>query len=91
MEVFNLETEQAVDHTRLIVSHLQKGDEVGQMLHISLDHLQLQAGTSWPVLSQPGKLTYKYVDSCYLSNMWEFLDTIKGQICLKPDQWLRTQ
>jgi hypothetical protein len=73
LEVFNLETEQGVQHASLIVSHLRKEDEVGQMLHLSLDHLQLQAGVSWPVMSQPGHTQRSYVDNCYLTHTWDFL------------------
>jgi hypothetical protein len=54
MEVFNLEMEQGVQHTNMLLSHIRKQDEVGHMLQISIEHLQLQAGVSWPVLSRPG-------------------------------------
>jgi hypothetical protein len=74
MDIYNLDTEQGVSHTKLLVSHLRKNDTVGRMINISFDHLQLQAGVSWPVLSQPGHLQRKYVDTCYLTNTWEFLD-----------------
>ena len=69
METFHLETEQGVQHSKLVLAHMRKNDEVGQMLQISIDHLQLQAGISWPVLSQPGHLTRKYVDPCYATHM----------------------
>jgi hypothetical protein len=57
LSVFHLETEQAVEHTGLMVSHIRKGDggSLRHMLQTSLDQLQIQAGTSWAVLSQPGK------------------------------------
>ena len=91
MEVFQVETEQGVQHTKLMIAHLRKKDEIGRMLNISIDHLQLQAGVSWPVLSQPGHMTRKYVDQCYVSHTWEFLDSIKSHIRLEPDQWIRQQ
>jgi uncharacterized cupredoxin-like copper-binding protein len=53
MNVIHLETEQAVEHTKLIVSHLRKKDEIGRMIHTSIDQLQIQAGTSWAVLAKP--------------------------------------
>jgi hypothetical protein len=53
--VTHLETEQAVEHAKLMVSHIRKEDETGRMLQTSIDHLQIQAGTSWAVLSQPGQ------------------------------------
>jgi hypothetical protein len=39
VNVFHLETEQAVEHTQLMVSHLRKEDEVGCMLQTSIDQL----------------------------------------------------
>jgi hypothetical protein len=45
MNVFDLETEQAVEHTKRMVSHLWKDDEVGRMLQTTIDQLQIQAGT----------------------------------------------
>ena len=55
MNVIHLETEQAAEHTKLMISHLRKEDELGRMIQTSIDHLQTQAGTSWAVLSRPGK------------------------------------
>lgn len=80
MEVVNLETEQGVIHTKLLLSHLLKQDKVGQMLYTSLEHLQLQAGVSWPVLSRPGYQQRHYVDPCYVSHTWEFLD--QANLCI---------
>ena len=34
----------------MVLSHLQQNDEVGQMLNISHDPLQLQASVPWPVM-----------------------------------------
>ena len=56
MGIFSLKTEQGLQQTQMVISHLRKNDEAGCMLGISMDHLQLQAGISWPVLSQPGHL-----------------------------------
>jgi hypothetical protein len=84
LEIFNLETEQSVKHASLIISHLCKADgEVGQMLHISMDHLQLQAGVSWPVMSQPGHTQRFYVDQCYLTHTWDFLDQANTHLAFK--------
>jgi hypothetical protein len=68
VDIFHLETEQGVQHTKLIISHLRKNDDVGKMIQILIDHLQLQAGTSWPVLSQNGNKVCMYIDPCYVSH-----------------------
>jgi hypothetical protein len=46
MNVIHLETEQAVEHTKLMISHLRKEDELGRMIQMSIDHLLIHAGTS---------------------------------------------
>jgi hypothetical protein len=38
MNVMYLETIQAVEHTKLMVAHLRKEDEVGRLLQTSIDH-----------------------------------------------------
>jgi hypothetical protein len=88
MEVFSLETEQGIQHTKMLLSHVRKQDQVDRMLLLSLDQLQLQAGVSWPVLSRNGATQWEYVDPCYLTHTWEFLDSINAQIRFNPDQWL---
>ena len=91
VDIFSLGTEQGIQHTKMLLSHVRKQDQVGQMIAISLNHLQLQAGISWPVLNRNGSKQWQYVDSCYLTNTWEFLDSIDAQIRFKPDQWLLPQ
>jgi hypothetical protein len=91
MDVFNLETEQAVEHTKLIVAHLRKDDEIGRMIKLSIDHLQIQAGTSWAVLSRPGMTARQYVDPGYASHTWEYLDRIGSHIRLEPTTWTQPQ
>jgi hypothetical protein len=76
-----------------MVSHLRKEDEVGRMLQTSIDQLQIQAGTSsWAVLSRPGKKARMYVDACYASHTWAFLDRIgSAHIRLELTTWTRPQ
>jgi hypothetical protein len=91
MDVFHLKTEQAVQHTKLMVSHIRKKDDVGLMIQSSIDQLQIQAGTSWAVLSKPGKMARLYVNPCYVSHTWEFLDKVGSHIRLEPSTWTRPQ
>ena len=91
IDIFRLDMEQGVQHTKLVIGHFCKDDEVGKMLHISLDHLQLLAGVSWPVLSQPGHIQWTYVDPCYLSHTWDFLDSIDSHLRIEMTAWIRPQ
>jgi hypothetical protein len=91
MEIFHLETEQCVQHAKLMISHLRKNDDIGKMMKTSINHLQLQAGTSWPVLSCSGRQVQTYVDPCYATHTWEFLDGIGNYIQLEPSTWMSPQ
>jgi hypothetical protein len=90
MDIFHLETEQAVQHVKLLVSHLRHDDDIGRMIQNYIDHLQLQAGTSWPVMSRAGKVR-QYTDPCYASHTWEFLDGINSNVLLEPKTWMHPQ
>ena len=90
-DVFNLETEQGVMKTKMVLSHLQQNDKVGKMLQISREYLQLQAGISWPVMSRPGYQQQKYVDPCYLSHLWEFINDIGTNMQFEFNPWLQPQ
>jgi hypothetical protein len=91
MDIFSLATEQGVHQTKMLISHVRKQDHIGKMIGISLDHLQLQAGVSWPVLSQLGATQRRYVDPCFLTKTWEFLDSIGTHIRFDTDEWLCPQ
>ena len=67
--IFNLETEQGVMKNEMTLSHLRQNDEVDKLVNISCDHLQLQAGVPWPVMSQNGTQQRKYIEPCYLTSM----------------------
>jgi hypothetical protein len=91
MDIFSLGTEQGIQQTKMLLSHVRKQDQVGKLLSISLDHLQLQAGVSWPVLSKNGDQPRQYVDSCYLTSTWKFIDSIGAQIRFDHEPWLLPQ
>jgi hypothetical protein len=60
---------------KLLISHLQKDDTIGQCISDLLDVLQIHAGTSWPVLSQDGTQVCCYVtgtDKTWTTNIWKF-------------------
>ena len=86
--VFNLEMEQGIMKTKMVISHLWWNNEVEKMLQISREHLQLQAGVPWLVMSHPRIQQCKYVDPCYLSHLWDFLDDIDTHLQFELNQWL---
>jgi hypothetical protein len=83
--------EQGVQKTKMLISHIRRNDDVGKLLKISHDHLQLQAGVSWPVMSRPGHKQRQYVDPCYLTHLWQFNDANNTHLRFEHDNWIKPQ
>ena len=45
----------------------------------------------WPVMSRSGIQQRKYVNLCYLSHLWDFMDDIDTHLWFEFDQWLSLQ
>jgi hypothetical protein len=56
-----------------------------------MDHLQLQAGVSWPIMSQPGHTQRSYVDNSYLTHTWDFLNWAKTHLAFENSLTLLPQ
>jgi hypothetical protein len=74
MEVPELWMIQGFNKNKLMISHLQKSNVIGDNLQVKLDCLQLQASTSWNVLSHNEALIHSYVNHCWARHLWEFND-----------------
>jgi hypothetical protein len=79
---------QGSTQNKLLVGHLRKSDLVGDNLRVELDCLQLQAGTSWRVLSRNGALVRSYTDKCWTSHLWEFNDTYGLTLQQEDKAWM---
>jgi hypothetical protein len=61
MSIPHFKNTQGAGAGKLLISHLCKDDNVGQIISDSLDALQIHAGTTWPVLSQDRTQIRRYV------------------------------
>jgi hypothetical protein len=82
---------QGSTQNKLLVGHLRKSDLVGDNLRVELDCLQLQAGTSWRVLSRNGALVRSYTEKCWTSHLWEFNDTYGLTLQQEDKAWMLPQ
>jgi hypothetical protein len=88
---------------KLLISHLHKDDNIGQIISNSLDALQIHAGTSWPVRCQDGTQVHRYVcgtnqtavsngtDLTWATKVLEFNDANEYTIRRGDQPWLRNQ
>lgn len=72
MGILEVWTQQGIGGNKLLLGHLRKEDLTGKMLQVELDALQLHAGTSWDVLSQPGQQLHDFIKRSWSSNIWKF-------------------
>jgi hypothetical protein len=91
MKVPELWTIQGSTKNKLMIDHLCKTDVIGDTIVVSLDCLQLQAGTSWQVLSHEGSLVRTYVNRCWASHLWEFNNRYNLTIYCEDKPWLLPQ
>jgi hypothetical protein len=91
MGVPELWTIQGSTKNKLMIGHLRKTDVVSDTIAVGLECLQLQAGTSWRVLSHEGTLVQTYVDRCWASHLWEFNDHYDLTIHHEDKPWLLPQ
>jgi hypothetical protein len=91
MEVPELWTIQGFSKNELMIGNLRKSNLVGDNLQVKLDCLQLQAGTSWNVLSHNGALVHSSVDHCWATHLWEFNDRYNLTIHQEDCPWLLPQ
>ena len=74
--------QQGLQHLQLLIGHLCHQDQVGNLLHINIDTLQILLGYPLPPLSYPYKDIAPIAPSSWLTTTWEFLDDINGSVTL---------
>jgi len=91
MAIPEIWTSQGSGGNKMLTSHLRKDDIVGQTITVELDALQIQAGTSWNVLSRHGGRIHSYVDKCWTSHIWEFNDLYGLSLHRDDAPWMLPQ
>jgi hypothetical protein len=87
----NTETMQGQEHLTLILSHLRQQDQLGQVMRISLDTLNLFLGLPKYPLTYDFDQIKKYHEPLWLTNTWAFLSSIDGSVLFTTDRTLKTQ
>ena len=89
----NTETMQGQEHLTLILSHLRHQDQLGQVMRISLDTLNLflVGLPKFPALTYDFEQIKKYHEPLWLTNTWAFLSSIDGSILFTKDRTLKAQ
>jgi hypothetical protein len=87
----NTETMQGQEHLTIILSHLRHQDQLGQVMRISLDTLNLFLGLSKYPLTYDFDQIKKYHEPLWITNTWAFLSSIDGSVLFTTDRTLKTQ
>jgi hypothetical protein len=87
----NTETMQGQEHLTLFLCHIRQQDQLGKVLRISLDTLNLFLGLSAYPLTYDFQRIKKYHEPLWLTNTWEFLSSIDGIVIYTTDRTLKPQ
>ena len=72
--------QQGLQHLQLLLGHLCQLDQVGNLLRINIETLQILIGHPQPPLSYPYKEIRHIAPPSWLTTTWEFLNDIGGTI-----------
>jgi hypothetical protein len=78
--------QQGLQHLQLLIGHLRHQDQVGNLLKINRDTLQLLLGYPFPPLSYPYQDIAPIAPPSWLITTWEFLNDINGKVTF-TDPW----
>ena len=70
----------------MLLSHLRHQDEIGHMIQIMKENAQLVIGFYLRPLMYNPQVFIRYIESSWITSVWEFLHSIKGQVHLE-DSW----
>ena len=79
----NMWTDQGIAQVQLLLGHLCQGQEIGQLLQVLMETLQMVIGSSLPLFHYPIQQILKFCHRNWLLNVWEFLFSIQGKIHLE--------
>lgn len=85
----NLYTAQGYGQLKFLVGHLKLADETGQLIQISLSHLQIHIGCATPVLRLAFAPYAKWIDNSWLTSIWKHASLLSIGIDI-GDQWIPT-
>ena len=79
----NTWTNQGIAQLQLLLGHLCKNEEIGELTNILLETLQLVIGSPLPLFHYPLTQVMKFCTHNWLLNIWEFLLSIHSTIHLE--------
>ena len=82
----NSYTDQGISQVQMLLSHLRHQDEIGHMIQIMIENAQLVIGFYLRPLMYNPQVFIRYIESSWITSVWEFLHSIKGQVQLE-DSW----
>jgi hypothetical protein len=87
----NTETMQGQEHLTLFLSQIRQQDQLGKVLQISVDTLNLFLGLSTYPLTYDFHPIKKYHEPLWLTNTWDVLSSIDRTVIYTTDRTLKLQ
>ena len=78
--------DQGISQVQMFLSHMRHQDEIGILLQILLENLQLIIGLPLLPMTYDPQQFLCFVEPLWLKNVWEFIYSIKGHVHLE-DCW----
>jgi hypothetical protein len=79
-------TTQCIGQLQLLLGHVKMKDKTGTLIMISVSQLQLLVGSNNRFFHLPFPAYAKWIESGWLTSIWNFMHRIKFKLHLK-DQW----
>ena len=80
-------TDQGISQLSLFIGHIRCKQEIGTLLQILMEHLQLVIGFGSPLFNYPFNRVSKFCDKTWLTSLWEYVNSIGAVIHLE-DEWI---
>ncbi len=80
-------TDQGISQLSMFIGHLRLKQEIGKLIWVLVEHLQLVIGVGEPVFAYNFSKVESYVESNWLTSLWTFSNSIRATIHME-DKWV---
>ena len=87
----NTWTDQGIAQVQLLLGHLHQDADIGKLMQIVMENLQLLIGSALPLFQYPVKQVLQFCSRNWILNVWDFVLSIGGRIHVERAWILKAQ